>query len=935
MSDNIGIVFNGKDNWLRFADGVANRAMKFIFDVTLSTTESRGKAKSNNKGSFPAIIGSNAGGRNGLNLGCDSGNLAVHSDLGDSSYFDSGKKINDGKKHNVKLVADGTNLTLYLDSEPIDTGITITRGLDEYWNGGYKMGVAYNATQKTFMNLVLYELKIYNSETESDEHLELWYKPTKSDCLNNLLHDYSGHARSYPVENYSYKYVEDGVEKSIHPWKWPELTANGTPGGDTMAVWSNFAGGDAYKAFRDDFTVYLNRFNSGNWIRLYTPDEIHMSLAGLRSSSGSIPSHGIIQASDDGNTWTTIGTWDDEERNDSVTASVDDGGHTYHYFSFQSTSRCAKKPDNNADVTHIAVYGDGNRLLAVAFPAKRVVVRTLTASYALSRELKDPAAVIAEPEIIVPAVRRLVYGQEVLAKSSRRVLRTDAWMFKTARSCTRQVAVTSKAARIVQRSVSLSYGTSRTTGIIEHFFNDIKIRRPVDTTMAAAAPVTHDPYHPLAQKPIGGTQSMEITLGELSLSDTFQIVTTKDLMINDIIKGQILDFPYRYCVEETDQTDILLTAQGMYDKDSILYFPHRFLSESAVQKEREARQKSNFLPPDQRNEVPVSSHWIISQVARCMGLGLKWHATDYLLEKGNYAGDGHTFQSIISSAFGWTNTIPMHMINVFMRAADNCLHVVQRGMESKVTDINGVEHTRPNIHREIVRTMWSSRKPDDDQDRYLYVAKTGTTEFQGITITYSDGLLTYTKQRNPDGGWTKTYYDYGFDEYGGAPSDNVAQLLRQRTVTFDGHDHYTHSKTTYYHPPEVPGYVYAVSETDGEFTGASLSQQEKRASVSKQYAKYCLYRGKGKYAYVDSFIADASIPLVNSDPHKAAVINEIKKMNRMVKETITMDIYDSPHVYDFDERLKFRGHEYFLSENKISKTPRIMKQTIKMVRWFR
>ena len=58
-------------------------------------------------------------------------------------------------------------------------------------------------------------------------------------------------------------------------------------------------------------------------------------------------------------------------------------------------------------------------------------------------------------------------------------------------------------------------------------------------------------------------------------------------------------------------------------------------------------------------------------------------------------------------------------------------------------------------------------------------------------------------------------------------------------------------------------------------------------------------------------------------------------MNRMVKETITMDIYDSPHVYDFDERLKFRGHEYFLSENKISKTPRIMKQTIKMVRWFR
>ena len=43
---------------------------------------------------------------------------------------------------------------------------------------------------------------------------------------------------------------------------------------------------------------------------------------------------------------------------------------------------------------------------------------------------------------------------------------------------------------------------------------------------------------------------------------------------------------------------------------------------------------------------------------------------------------------------------------------------------------------------------------------------------------------------------------------------------------------------------------------------------------------------------------------------------------------------DVGHIADFTERIKFEGKEYFLQSNAVELTPRSLKQTIKMTRWY-
>ena len=61
----------------------------------------------------------------------------------------------------------------------------------------------------------------------------------------------------------------------------------------------------------------------------------------------------------------------------------------------------------------------------------------------------------------------------------------------------------------------------------------------------------------------------------------------------------------------------------------------------------------------------------------------------------------------------------------------------------------------------------------------------------------------------------------------------------------------------------------------------------------------------------------------------------LKWLNRKTQETISMDIYDYPHVIDFNDRIIFNGATYFLESNTVVKTPRIVnKQSVQLVRWY-
>ena len=68
-----------------------------------------------------------------------------------------------------------------------------------------------------------------------------------------------------------------------------------------------------------------------------------------------------------------------------------------------------------------------------------------------------------------------------------------------------------------------------------------------------------------------GIRSFSMVLGELTLSDTFQLETVQPMNIDDEVQGQIFDYPFHFLVEETSQRDLIQTVKGMYSKDALLY----------------------------------------------------------------------------------------------------------------------------------------------------------------------------------------------------------------------------------------------------------------------------------------------------------------------------------------------------------------------------
>ena len=82
-----------------------------------------------------------------------------------------------------------------------------------------------------------------------------------------------------------------------------------------------------------------------------------------------------------------------------------------------------------------------------------------------------------------------------------------------------------------------------------------------------------------------------------------------------------------------------------------------------------------------------------------------------------------------------------------------------------------------------------------------------------------------------------------------------------------------------------------------------------------------------------NFIDDAGFP-VEDDGYLKELTNELKWLNRRIKETVSMDVYLADHVVDFTERVRFRGNEYYLQSNTISQTTRELKQSITLVRWY-
>ena len=448
-----------------------------------------------------------------------------------------------------------------------------------------------------------------------------------------------------------------------------------------------------------------------------------------------------------------------------------------------------------------------------------------------------------------------------------------------------------------------------------------------------------------------GIRSFAVTLGEMTLSDSFQMETVQPLAIGDAVRGRLLDYRFSFLVEETMQRDLLQTVKGTYSKDATLYSAIRIFVK----------------------EVQASSY--AQSIAAALGLHLHWACDDFTPSQ-NFEDSGMTYQDFISALFGWTAKLPQRQVNVFIR--EDVLHIVQRGKEASVLDITDWPHSRPTVERRLVRSLWHSGHASEmagsayNEEDTEPIPFTGTISWEEMSRTYHNGFLTsetnekgmtrYTyhgeyltskQTHNKDGSTSRTEYTY-------AETARDIYLVKEWERTTepinDGKKHTEYDWTDWnnkhgteritYHAPLGYGWYATTVYVDGNLEGSTLSQGKPGGKASRFTVEQSNLSLGSSYARDEedapfTSLIDTEFP-VKGEAYLKELTQAILWLNRKTQEIITLEVYaniqdgvpDVGYIVDFTERIKFEGQEYFLQSNAVELTPRSLKQTIKMTRWY-
>ena len=535
---------------------------------------------------------------------------------------------------------------------------------------------------------------------------------------------------------------------------------------------------------------------------------------------------------------------------------------------------------------------------------------------------------------VIPVFRQSV---QVSGDTSRSLNTAIAMRADTLRDIriVKKITVTSDTQRRIGRCKVALADTKRTLVKQSRILADTKIEIPHTLT-----------YAEFRER---GIRSFSVTLGELSLSDNIQLETVQPLSVGACVEGRVMDYAFRFLVEETSQRGIVQSVKGTYSKDTLLYTPIHIYVERAK----------------------VSRY--AAEIAAALGLKLH-RLTDDFIPSQNFEGSGMTYHDFISALFGWTAKLPQRQINVFIRG--DTLHIIQRGMEESVIDITNWPHAQPTIERKLVRSVWHSANNNHESGAHneedtAPVPFTGTISFKEISRTYANGFLvretnengysTYTydgeylaekRTHNVDGSTSRTDYAYastGRDVYLFKEWERTTEPVNdgKKHTEYDWED-WSNEKGTEritYHAPLGYGWYATTVYVDGVLEGSSLSQGKPGGKASQFTVEQSNLSLGASYASDDelpySSLIDTEFPVVGTE-YLRALTREIEWLNRKTQETVTVEIRarirsgipDIDHIVDFTERIRFEGHEYFLQSNMVELTPRLLRQTIKMVRWY-
>ena len=168
------------------------------------------------------------------------------------------------------------------------------------------------------------------------------------------------------------------------------------------------------------------------------------------------------------------------------------------------------------------------------------------------------------------------------------------------------------------------------------------------------------------------------------------------------------------------------------------------------------------------------------------------------------------------------------------------------------------------------------------------------------------------------------------------------------------------SKVTVHSPSRVGQSHTITIDTDGEIIGSAAGQNTGDDRVTP-FSKYnAAVLGKKLFSSNSNTISggssssgqwttdtethelttnglslyDSSFPIHN-EAKLIQVTQALRWLNRKTQETLTISLYEFPHLFDFNDRIIFNGNEYFLVNNTAMTTPRVFnEQKLTLRRWY-
>lgn len=461
-------------------------------------------------------------------------------------------------------------------------------------------------------------------------------------------------------------------------------------------------------------------------------------------------------------------------------------------------------------------------------------------------------------------------------------------------------------------------------------------------------------------------QSCTIGLNEQQLTDNITFVFSGQCEIMDAVDFQLLDYSLHGRIEETTTKGVMTSCKCTVDIDAILYQQLAYSVPSSKWEYTEeyieyVRKQGGSIITDPDYDdaelkaipsAPASAH--ITEIAAKLGKGVSLHFTDFISTMSTEVKSGTNYAGLLQELFGWTSRIPQLMINCYIRG--NTIYVIQRGQEQNTVTLDGQKLTVHAVNKKLVRTTWGSDpwsktevKPYFNYWQDWVKEPLSEEGGEGGTEYNDDGLVEETTVQHGDE-TVVTHYSYETLENG------QKFLYQEVATTYNGGSKVDEVTTTHDPIRSTQSHVYS-TDADGVLGGVvTSSNNDDRITpwqnehtdysdgtvISDGNNNYLLKRiiyhndegEMAKRTINGVSLIDTSFP-VEGESFLQALTNQIMWLDRKTEETVTVEVYDYPHLIDFNDKIIFHGNTYYLRSNTATINEKdINRQSLEFVRWY-